>query len=86
MSFGVNDSPLAGKEGTKLTSNFIKDRLVKETDHNPAVKFVPTGSDSFEVSGRGELQMSVLIENMRREVRTFCQSYYFAALCKVQIS
>lgn len=68
MSFGVNDSPLAGKEGNKLTSNFIRDRLVKETDHNPAVKFVVTGSDSFEVSGRGELQMSVLIENMRREV------------------
>lgn len=71
MAFGVNDSPLAGKEGVKLTSNFIRDRLLKETDHNPAVKFVATGSDSFEVSGRGELQMSVLIENMRREVHTY---------------
>jgi GTP-binding protein len=68
MTFAVNDSPLAGQEGDKVTSRVIANRLIKETDSNVAIKVTETaGKDAFEVSGRGELQLGVLIEQMRRE-------------------
>lgn len=68
MTFSVNDSPLAGKEGDKVTSRVIWDRLQKEAEGNIALKISRTdNTDSFEVAGRGELQLGVLIETMRRE-------------------
>ena len=68
MSFIVNDSPLAGTEGDKVTSRVIRDRLLKEAEGNVALKIEESNDkDSFYVSGRGELQLAVLIENMRRE-------------------
>jgi GTP-binding protein len=68
MSFIVNDSPLAGTEGDKVTSRVIRDRLLKEAEGNVALKIEEAeGKDSFYVSGRGELQLAVLIETMRRE-------------------
>ena len=68
MTFAVNDSPLAGQEGDKVTSRVIANRLLKETESNVAIKVAETaGKDAFEVSGRGELQLGVLIETMRRE-------------------
>ena len=68
MTFSVNDSPLAGKEGDKVTSRVIWARLEKEAEGNIALKISRTdNSDSFEVAGRGELQLGVLIETMRRE-------------------
>ncbi|WP_084397983.1 translational GTPase TypA [Henriciella aquimarina] len=68
MTFRVNDSPLAGTEGTKVTSRMIWDRLVKEAEGNVALKVErSTEAEAFTVSGRGELQLSVLIETMRRE-------------------
>ncbi len=68
MTFQVNNSPFAGKEGKFLTSRQIRDRLEKELQHNVALKVEDTGDpDKFKVSGRGELHLSVLIENMRRE-------------------
>ncbi|SME97285.1 GTP-binding protein [Xaviernesmea oryzae] len=68
MSFIVNDSPLAGTEGDKVTSRVIRDRLLKEAEGNVALKIEESADkDSFFVSGRGELQLAVLIENMRRE-------------------
>ncbi len=68
MRFSVNDSPLAGREGDKVTSRVIRDRLMKEAESNVAVEIRETADkDSFEVSGRGELQLAVLIETMRRE-------------------
>lgn len=68
MSFIVNDSPLAGTEGDKVTSRVIRDRLLKEAEGNVALKIEESDDkDSFYVSGRGELQLAVLIENMRRE-------------------
>ncbi|MFC4626238.1 translational GTPase TypA [Daeguia caeni] len=68
MSFLVNDSPLAGTEGDKVTSRVIRDRLLKEAEGNVALRIEEsTEKDSFYVSGRGELQLAVLIENMRRE-------------------
>ena len=68
MRFGVNDSPLAGTEGTKVTSRMIRDRLFKEAEGNVALKISETqDQDSLMVSGRGELQLAVLIEQMRRE-------------------
>ena len=68
VTFGINDSPLAGRDGKKVQSRVIRDRLMKEAEVNVAIKIndTPMG-DAFEVSGRGELQMGVLIENMRRE-------------------
>ncbi|MBA8756760.1 MULTISPECIES: translational GTPase TypA [Wolbachia] len=68
ITLSVNDSPFAGQEGTKLTSTAIKDRLYAEAETNVAitVTLVPSG-EAFEVGGRGELQLGVLIENMRRE-------------------
>jgi len=68
VTFGINDSPLAGRDGKKVQSRVIRDRLMKEAESNVAVKISDTpGGDAFEVAGRGELQMGVLIENMRRE-------------------
>ncbi|MBH0237318.1 translational GTPase TypA [Methylobrevis albus] len=68
MSFIVNDSPLAGTEGDKVTSRVIRDRLLKEAEGNVALKIEESADkDSFFVSGRGELQLAVLIETMRRE-------------------
>ncbi|MCF7700135.1 translational GTPase TypA [Loktanella sp. M215] len=68
VTFGINDSPLAGRDGKKVQSRVIRERLMREAEVNVAIKIAdtPTG-DAFEVSGRGELQMGVLIENMRRE-------------------
>jgi GTP-binding protein len=68
VTFGINDSPLAGRDGNKVQSRVIRDRLMKEAEQNVAIKVADTpGGEAFEVSGRGELQMGVLIENMRRE-------------------
>ncbi|MBX3457731.1 MAG: translational GTPase TypA [Candidatus Paracaedibacteraceae bacterium] len=68
MTFSVNDSPLAGREGAKLTSRVIRDRLMKEAEGNVAIRITETEEkDAFEVAGRGELQLGVLIETMRRE-------------------
>ncbi len=68
VTFGINDSPLAGRDGKKVQSRVIRDRLMKEAETNVAIKITDTpGGEAFEVAGRGELQMGVLIENMRRE-------------------
>ena len=68
ITIGVNDSPLAGTEGTKVTSRMIRDRLFKEAEGNVAIRVKETEkADAFEVGGRGELQLGVLIETMRRE-------------------
>ena len=68
MTFSVNDSPLAGQEGSKLTSRMLRDRLMKESEGNVAIRITESADkDAFEVAGRGELQLGVLIENMRRE-------------------
>ncbi|KAI9505052.1 GTP-binding protein TypA/BipA [Coemansia spiralis] len=68
VTFAVNDSPLAGREGTQLTSSMIRERLRREAETNVALQIVDDGkSESLEVRGRGELQLSVLIETMRRE-------------------
>ena len=68
MTVSVNDSPLAGREGDKVQSRVIRDRLLKEAESNVAIKVTETSEgDAYEVSGRGELQLGVLIENMRRE-------------------
>lgn len=68
ITISVNDSPLAGKEGTKVTSRLIAERLFAEAESNVAISVKETeGKDAFEVGGRGELQLGVLIETMRRE-------------------
>lgn len=68
MTFSVNDSPLAGTEGDKVTSRVIRDRLMREVEGNVALRVQETEQkDSYEVSGRGELQLGILIETMRRE-------------------
>jgi GTP-binding protein len=69
MTFQVNNSPFAGKDGKFITTRQIKERLDRELIHNVALRVdqVPTDPDKFKVSGRGELHLSVLIENMRRE-------------------
>ncbi len=68
VTFGINDSPLAGRDGKKVQSRVIRERLHKEAESNVAIKISDTpGGEAFEVAGRGELQMGVLIENMRRE-------------------
>jgi GTP-binding protein len=68
MRFAVNDSPMAGREGTKVTSRMIRDRLFREAESNVAIRITESADkDSFEVAGRGELQLGVLIETMRRE-------------------
>ncbi|MBS0254963.1 MAG: translational GTPase TypA, partial [Proteobacteria bacterium] len=68
MRFSVNDSPFAGREGSKVTSRMIRDRLEREGESNVAIRITESADkDSFEVAGRGELQLGVLIETMRRE-------------------
>jgi GTP-binding protein len=68
ITLSVNDSPLAGTEGKKLTSTMIRERLMAENEGNVAIRVSETaGKDAFEVAGRGELQLGVLIETMRRE-------------------
>ena len=68
MTFSVNNGPFAGKEGKLITSRHIRDRLYKELETNVSLRVEDTDSaDSFKVSGRGELHLSILIENMRRE-------------------
>jgi GTP-binding protein len=68
MTFRINDGPLGGREGKKVTSRQIRDRLFKEIEGNVAIRVKDSEeADSFEVSGRGELQLGVLIETMRRE-------------------
>ena len=67
MTFGVNTSPFCGKEGKILTARKIEERLIKETEKDVSLKVEPNDSESFIVSGRGELHLSILIENMRRE-------------------
>jgi GTP-binding protein len=68
MRFAVNDSPLAGREGDKVTSRMIRDRLLREAETNVSIRVTESADkDSFEVAGRGELQLGVLIETMRRE-------------------
>ena len=68
ITVSVNNSPLAGKEGDKVQSRVIRDRLLREAESNVAIKFSETADkDAYEVAGRGELQLGVLIENMRRE-------------------
>ena len=75
MNFIVNDSPLAGQEGKYITSRHIRDRLFKELNTDVSLRVEETDSaDSFKVSGRGELHLSVLIENMRREGYEFAVS------------
>ena len=68
MTFSINDSPLVGQEGSKLTSRMLKDRLYRELEGNVAIRVSQTpNKDAFDVAGRGELQLGVLIETMRRE-------------------
>jgi GTP-binding protein len=68
MTFSINSSPMAGQEGSKVTSRMIRDRLMSEAEGNVAIKVTASGNtDAFEVAGRGELQLGVLIEQMRRE-------------------
>ena len=67
MTISVNDSPYAGREGDKVQSRVIRERLLREAEGNVALKVAETSEGSFEVSGRGELQLGVLIESMRRE-------------------
>jgi GTP-binding protein len=68
MTVSVNDSPLAGREGDKVQSRVIRDRLLKEAQSNVAIRVTETADkDAYEVAGRGELQLGVLIESMRRE-------------------
>jgi GTP-binding protein len=73
MTFHVNDGPLAGQDGSKVTSRQIWDRLVREAEGNVAIRVEASAEkDAFEVAGRGELQMAVLIETMRREGYEVC--------------
>jgi len=75
MLFFVNNGPMAGREGKYLTSRHIKDRLERETLRNVAIRIKPTErADAFEVCGRGELQMAIIIETMRREGYEFMVS------------
>jgi GTP-binding protein len=68
MTFRINDGPYAGQEGDKVQSRIIRDRLLREAEGNVALKISQTeDSDAFEVAGRGELQLAILIETMRRE-------------------
>ena len=73
VTFRVNDGPFAGREGDKVQSRVIRERLLREAEGNIAIRVTPgTDGDSFEVAGRGELQLGVLIETMRREGFELC--------------
>ncbi|MDY0051223.1 MAG: translational GTPase TypA [Aliarcobacter sp.] len=72
VTFAVNDSPLAGTEGKYITSNKINERLAAEMNTNIAMNYEQTGEGKFKVNGRGELQICILAENMRREGFEFC--------------
>ena len=74
MNFLVNDSPLAGQEGTYVTSRHLRDRLFRELNTDVSLRVEETAPDCFKVSGRGELHLSVLIESMRREGYEFAVS------------
>ena len=75
MQFMVNDSPLAGQEGKFITSRHLRDRLFRELNTDVSLRVEETdNTDCFKVSGRGELHLSVLIENMRREGYEFAVS------------
>ena len=74
MNFLVNDSPLAGQEGTYVTSRHLRDRLFRELNTDVSLRVEETSPDCFKVSGRGELHLSVLIESMRREGYEFAVS------------
>ena len=80
MQFMVNDSPLAGQEGKYVTSRHIRDRLFRELNTDVSLRVEESeNQDSYKVSGRGELHLSVLIENMRREdmnLQSVKQKYY----------
>ncbi|WP_341790699.1 translational GTPase TypA [Rickettsia endosymbiont of Polydrusus tereticollis] len=68
MTFSINDSPLAGREGSKLTSRLIGDRLIRELESNVSIRITEAAEkNAFQVAGRGELQLGILIETMRRE-------------------
>jgi GTP-binding protein len=67
MTISVNDSPYAGREGDKVQSRVIRDRLLREAEGNVAIRISETGEGAYEVAGRGELQLGVLVETMRRE-------------------
>jgi GTP-binding protein len=67
ITLSVNDSPLAGREGAKVQSRVIRERLLREAEGNVAIRLDETGEGAFEVAGRGELQLGVLVETMRRE-------------------
>lgn len=68
MTFSINDSPLSGRDGNKVTSRMIRERLLREAEGNVAIKISKTANENaFQVAGRGELQLGVLIETMRRE-------------------
>jgi len=68
MTFSINDSPLVGRDGEKVTSRMIRDRLLREAEGNVAIRITETANkDAYEVAGRGELQLGVLIEQMRRQ-------------------
>src|SRR5215469_3088341 len=67
ITVSVNDSPLAGREGDKVQSRVIRDRLLREAEGNVAIKVRETGEGAYEIAGRGELQLGVLVETMRRE-------------------
>ena len=68
VTFSINDSPLAGRDGSKVQSRVIRERLLREAEANVAIRISDSpGGEAFEVAGRGELQIGVLIENMRRE-------------------
>ena len=69
VTFRINDGPLAGREGDKVQSRVIRERLLREAEGNVAIRVTPgdDNDDAFDVAGRGELQLAVLIENMRRE-------------------
>ena len=75
MTFSVNDSPLAGRDGKYVTSRHIRDRLYRELNTDVSLRVEDTDTtESFKVSGRGELHLSVLIETMRREGHEFAVS------------
>ena len=86
MNFIVNDSPFAGKEGKFVTSRNLRDRLFKEVETNVSMRVEETEStDTFKVSGRGELHLSILIETMRRQGYEFLdvENYIFLFLLKL---